>query len=248
MIQAGTKCPAIDIHCHILPDVDDGPLTLEISLAMAKIAAKDGTGIIIATPHTDGIRVTRDIVKVLVNRLNQELHRQNITIEVLGGFEIPYHMINALAPTHTLGSSNSVLIEFPPAFVPGDAETTLHRLLDKGLQPVIAHPERNLEILANPERLGDLIAAGAQAQLTAASITGDLGPDIRQCSYHLLQKKMVHFIATDSHSPSFREPVLSKAHKIVTKLLDREQADLMTIHNPAKIACPTMTNNPETDR
>lgn len=229
------QSPEIDIHCHILPGMDDGPRLLATSLAMASIAANDGIKTIIATPHTDGRRVNRERVKLSVNHLNHELSRENITIKVISGFEIPYHLINELASSHTLGSSKFVLIEFPHNFIPGDAATTLHRLISKGLQPIIAHPERNMDILANPDRVNDLIDTGAKMQVTAAGITGELGPDIQRCSHYLLQKKQVHFIATDSHSPSFRKPVLSGACKIVTRLIGSDQADSIFIRNPGRI-------------
>ena len=190
----------IDIHCHILPGMDDGPDHLETSLSMARIAAGDGIGTIIATPHTDGIRVNRESVPDRVHDLNRELKRHHIDLAVLPGYEIPYHLLSELAPTHTLAGSNYVLIEFPHAYVPGDAPATVFRLLAQGFIPIIAHPERNRDILRNPDLLENLIEAGALSQLTAVSITGDLGPDIQQCAHSLLVRKMAHFIATDSQA------------------------------------------------
>lgn len=236
-----SKSFLIDIHCHILPGMDDGPHLLEISLDMAKIALKDRIKTIIATPHTDGIRVNRDSVRVSVDRLNSELSRENIHLEILSGYEIPYHLVSELAVTHTLASSNYVLVEFPHNFIPVDALVTCYQLLDKGFQPIIAHPERNMRILQEPDTLEELLGSGAQAQLTAASITGALGPDIQQCAQWLLHKEFVHFIATDSHSPTFREPILSKAYKKVTKLIGKEKADTIFFHNPSKITEPNNT-------
>ena len=83
--------------------------------------------------------------------------------------------------------------------------------------------------------MNDLIEAGALSQLTAASFTGELGPDLQRCAIYLLSNAMVHFIATDSHSPSFRAPILGKATSLAAKLLDRQQADLLTFGNPSKI-------------
>lgn len=232
---AKNKSPEIDIHCHILPGIDDGPSLLETSLAMATIAADDGINTCIATPHTDGIRVNRETVNAAVKQLNGELNRRNINLNVIPGFEIPYHLINELAFTHTLSSSNFVLIEFPHSFVPGDATASLYQLIVNGLQPVIAHPERNMAILENPNRINDLIDIGVKIQVTAASITGELGPAIEQCAHNLLRKKLIHFVATDSHSPTFRKPVLSTACKKVTKMMGKDLADLIFIHNPALI-------------
>ena len=225
----------IDIHCHILPELDDGPQRMEISLAMASKAAQDGIRVIIATPHTDGTTVNSITVAAKVSELNNELTQHSIPLEVVAGYEIPYHLVADLATTHTLSESNYVLIEFPHTYVPKDAISTIYNLIAQGLQPIIAHPERNAAVLAQPDLMTELIEAGALSQLTAVSITGELGPDLQRCAIYLLKNSMAHFIATDSHSPNFRSPVLRKAHTFVTKLLDRKQADLLIIDNPAKI-------------
>jgi len=225
----------IDIHCHILPDVDDGPLLLKSSLAMAAIAAADGITTIIATPHTDGIRVNRETVAAGVRHLNRELNLQAIPLNIVSGHELPYHLVPDLAGSHTLGNSKYVLVELPHAYFPGDTLRTVYGLLDRGLIPIIAHPERNNDILLKPELLRDPVESGALSQLTAASITGELGTDIRQCAHYLLERDLAHFIATDSHSPSFRSPVLRTAHSIAVRLLGRQRADLLTMGNPEKI-------------
>lgn len=225
----------IDIHCHILPGVDDGPLLLNSSLAMADIAAGDGITAIIATPHTDGVRVNRATVTAAVETLNNELRRHAIPVRIAPGYEIPYHLLAALADTHTLAGSRYVLAELPHAYFPATALETVYGLLDRGLVPIIAHPERNADILFNPDLLRDLVEAGALAQLTAVSVTGEMGTEIQRCAHYLLKNELVHFIATDSHSPSFRTPVLRKAHAVAAKLIGRQRADLLTMDNPEKI-------------
>jgi protein-tyrosine phosphatase len=225
----------IDIHCHILPGLDDGPRFIETSIDMAALAARDGIRAIIATPHTDGIRVNKDAVKKAVGILNTALADKKIEIAVYNGYEIPSNLVSKLAANHTLAGSNYTLLEFPHTHLPADAQLTVSWAVAQGIVPIIAHPERNPDILANPDLLADLLSAGALAQLTAASITGEMGYDIQRCSLYLLKKKQVHFIATDSHSPTFRQPVLSEAYKIVKKLLGWEEADRLTNHNPGKV-------------
>lgn len=225
----------IDIHCHILPGLDDGPQRLETSLAMASVALRDNIRVIIATPHTDGVSVNRDTVTAKVIELNSELEQLAMGIEIVAGYEIPYHLVAELAPTHTLAGSRYVLIEYPHTYIPGDARTTIQRLVQQGLQPIIAHPERNGGVLEQPDRLAESIQAGALTQLTAASLTGELGPDLQRCAMYLLSNGLVHFIGTDSHSPSFRTPVLKKAHTMAAKLVGREQADQLTMVNPGRI-------------
>ncbi|GAB4347203.1 MAG: tyrosine protein phosphatase [Desulfobulbaceae bacterium] len=228
----------IDIHCHILPATDDGPNLLSTSLEMASLAARDGIEKIIATPHTDGIRVSRRSVVKSVAALNKELQQKNIPVEVISGFEIPYPLARELGPTHTLGAGRFVLLELPHAYVPIDAAATIYFLLDRGVQPVIAHPERNMGILEHPDLLLDLCDAGAMTQLTAASVTGELGPDVEECALFLLREGRVDFIATDSHSPSFRRPVLGPAYRRVKKLVGREAADRISFHNPETLLRP----------
>lgn len=228
----------IDIHCHILPGLDDGPSSLETSLEMAAVAAQDGIKVIIATPHTDGIRIHSVLVQKSVKHLNTALRDKKIDITIHCGYEIPSYLLDNLATAHTLAGSSYLLVEFPHTHLPADALSTISTAVSRGFHPIIAHPERNPDVLNNPELLRNLTDNGALTQLTAASVVGELGPDILHCSHYLIKNNMVHFIATDSHSPSFRKPVLSKAHKIATKLVGKEQADQLVLHNGSKIIHP----------
>lgn len=225
----------IDIHCHILPDIDDGPRYVNTSIDMARLAVRDGIKTIIATPHTDGIRVNRDIVKNSVAQLNAVLRDEGIKLEILVGYEIPSDLVYSLAECHTLANSKYILLEFPHTHLPADAIEIIQNTIQKGLTPIVAHPERNPEIMAKPELLIELIDIGALAQLTATSVIGELGPDVQKCSHYLLLKDKVHFIATDSHSPVFRKPALKKTRKIVSKLIGRKKTDIIFLHNTQKI-------------
>ncbi len=226
----------IDIHCHILPGIDDGPQTLATSLAMAKVAAGDGIRFLIATPHTDGITVSRERVAAAVHDLNRELRQRNLALAVYPGFELPFHLAAEMAAAHTLANNGRhVLIEFPPMHLPKGALNTFFTLLAAGLVPVLAHPERNLGVLMNPDVLKEMVENGILLQVTAASVTGEMGPDVQRCAHHLLKQGWVHFLATDSHSPTFREPVLGRALKIVTRLIGHEQARMLVEQNPRQI-------------
>lgn len=206
-----------------------------MSVAMARIAADDGIEVIIATPHVDAGHVTPERLHYGVQDLNRELITRRIPLTVVPGFEIPHCLALTLAPSHGLAGSRYVLVEFPHDYLPADAPAILSRLVDGGFLPVIAHPERNRDILINPGLLADMIATGALAQITAGSVTGEMGPDCQRCAIYLLSLGLVHFIATDSHSPSFRTPELSKARSLTRKLLGVTQAELLTNGNPWKI-------------
>lgn len=225
----------IDIHCHIAPGLDDGPLTMATSLTMAKIAAADGIEVIFATPHADGALITPERLGAEVSNLNRCLSERKIPVTVVPGFEIPHFLALDLAATHTLAGSTFVLIEFPHDFMPLDAPLLIRTLIGRGFQPIIAHPERNRDILLDPQRIAPHVEAGALLQVTAASITGEFGPDCQRCAHYLLSRSLAHFIATDSHSPNFRTPMLSKARAMAKKVLDAERATQLVSGNPRKI-------------
>jgi protein-tyrosine phosphatase len=226
----------IDIHCHILPGLDDGPRTLATSLAMAERAAADGIQTIIATPHTDGIRVGRKNVAAAVEELNLALQRASIPLAVYPGYEIPFHLAEVLAGIHTLADGGRfVLIELPPLHVPLGVQDTFLGLIAQGLIPILAHPERNEAVVQNPELLRPLVDNGTLIQITAMSITGGMGVDVRRCVQYLVKKGMAHFLATDSHSPTFREPVLSPAVRAVAKLVGPSRASELVEDTPRQI-------------
>ena len=225
----------IDIHCHILPGIDDGSPDLETSVQMAQIAAKDGIRVIIATPHIGDDPVDRKVVLEKVKILNVRLKEKNVQLRVFPGGEIQSQVALKLAATHPLGFSRSILLEFPHTFLPDDSRNLVRTLVAKGHRVIVAHAERNDGVAQDPEKAGGLVQAGARIQVTAESITGFLGPDPKRCADYLIRKGWIHFIATDSHSPSFRRPALSSAVQVVSKVLGHKQAKQLVLENPMKI-------------
>lgn len=225
----------IDIHCHILPGVDDGSPDIDTSLKMARIAAQDGIRAIIATPHVGDNDLERKVIIEKVELLNSELKKKEIELKIYPGGEIQSHVALSLAGVHTLGLSNSILIEFPHSFLPADSTDLVRTIISKGYRVILAHVERNYTIAIHPDKLGDLIQAGAEAQITAESLTGFLGPDPKRCADYLLRKKWVHYIATDSHSPTFRRPTLSQAVKVAAKFIGKKEAFKLVVDNPERI-------------
>lgn len=228
----------IDIHCHILPGIDDGSPDINTSLKMAKIAAKDGIRAIIATPHVGDDDLKRELIVEKTESLNSELKQRKIDVTIYPGAEIEAHLALSLADFHPLGFSKFILIEFPHSFLPTDSTILVKKLAQKGLKTIIAHAERNYDVVVDPEKIKSLVQVGAEVQMTAESLTGSQGPDVKRCAEYLLRRGWVHYIASDSHSPAFRKPILSKAVKVASRLIGKKEAIKLVTTNPEKIiAC-----------
>lgn len=225
----------IDLHCHILPGVDDGPADTDQALAMARIAAQDGISTIIATPHiSDAFQDAKEIYSRTKN-LNQALKQQGIPITVYPGAELPSHFDLAVWGDYTINNSKYILIEFPHSHFPSAASRLLREGLNHSFCPIIAHPERNPDVMRNPNLLEPLITMGVKIQITAESIAGSFGPDIQQCALYLLRRSMVHFIATDGHPMPNRHPRLSAGLKTAEKILGAGKGDPLVRSNPAAV-------------
>lgn len=232
----------IDIHCHILPGIDDGPETIDESLEMCRQAALDGVNVIVATPHFRPAvyETSHEIISGLIAMLTVKLNEECIDLRILPGSEVtftpemPLHLRSMRYLTIN-GNGRYCLIEFPPAVVPCNWEAVLLSMLHSGLVPVIAHPERNMWFLNNPESLYPVVTAGALVQITGMSLTGELGDDIQKFSIFLLEHNLAHVIATDAHSSTHRPPMLSEAVSIAGDVIGIERAVALVTSVPAAI-------------
>ncbi|MFP7470587.1 CpsB/CapC family capsule biosynthesis tyrosine phosphatase [Niallia taxi] len=211
----------IDIHCHILPGVDDGPTTLEESLMMAREAVNEGIKTIIATPHHRNNRYENNKEQILqhVSNLNEVLVKENIPLSILPGQE--NRIFGEVLEDYrngeilTLNNSKYLFIEFPTASVPKYADRLLYEIQIEGLTPIIVHPERNKEILENPDILYNLVNNGALTQVTAASILGYFGKSIKKFSKKLVESNLTHFLASDAHNTHNRTFALNNAFELI---------------------------------
>jgi len=225
----------IDCHCHILPNMDDGPQEVDESIEMARIASRDGIEKIIATPHITDNRYTFDDIESRVDQFNHLLNRKNIPIQVYPGAEIAIGLDPEKLSEYTINRTTYILIEFPHDHLPSHAGKLVDWLCAKGLKPIIAHPERNYSIIRSPELLLDLLKSNVYTQITADSLTGDFGRDIRYCAHFILDSGKVDIIASDAHSKNFRPPKLAAATQSAAKLLGRKKALRLVCDNPAAI-------------
>ncbi len=225
----------IDIHCHILPGVDDGPVDTEQALAMARTAVKDGITDMIATPHiSDSFQNAEEIVK-RTKDLNQALKQEGIPLTIYSGAELPSHYDLGAWGDFTINNGKYILIEFPHSHFPSMSTRLLKEGLKLDFWPIIAHPERNPGVIRNPDLLEPLIKMGVKTQITADSITGTFGPAIQQCAHYLLRRNLVHFIATDGHPMPNRQPRLAAGLKTAEKILGKGNGESLVKNNPAAV-------------
>jgi protein-tyrosine phosphatase len=207
----------IDLHSHILPGVDDGVATLEEARELARAAVVDGATAIAATPHVrEDYPTSADQMEEGVAALRRDFGEQGIELEVLTGGEVALDLVSTLGSDELRrfslgGSERYLLVEFPYVGWPLGLETALHHLGAAGLTAVLAHPERNKTVQADPERLEPAISAGALVQLTASSLDGRGGTSARGAARALLGLGFVHVLASDAHSPLVREAGLAAA-------------------------------------
>lgn len=213
----------IDIHCHILPQIDDGAADWEESLSMAREACRDGIETVVATPHHANGKYLNPAAGVLeqTKLLNEKLREAGIALQVLPGQEIREYanLLDDLERGEllSLALTRYILLEMPSSRIPSRMEEMCHELIIQGYVPIIAHPERNAEIAAHPEKLGRLIEIGALGQLTAISIAGGLGTGLQKLSFDLCERNTVHLIASDAHNCGARPFGLSEAYRLIGK-------------------------------
>ncbi|HEX2922730.1 MAG TPA: CpsB/CapC family capsule biosynthesis tyrosine phosphatase [Chloroflexota bacterium] len=241
----------IDLHCHILPGVDDGPTTPEEALAMARVAIQDGLHTIVATPHgAEGVYSGRldDTVKRL-DAFGSFLSSHGVQLKLLPGLEV---YLTPKTPSlcregavYPLNSSRYLLVEFSVDMVPPYVEQALFELQLQGLVPIIAHPERNMEIAAAPEKLERMVRKGMLAQVTAGSITGEFGGQARAAAEAMLSRGLVQIIASDAHAATRRPPRMSGAVRRAAQLVGEEAAESMVEAVPAAILANEDVEPPE---
>ncbi len=209
----------IDIHTHILPGIDDGAADWEHSIQMARAAAAEGITGIIATPHHYDGKYSNDKETVieLVAELNSRLSELAIPLKIQSGQEIRIHsefLSNwQSGKLLTMGESPYVLIEMPSSQIPKSMEQVVYELRLLGVRAVIAHPERNAEVVQNPDRLAELVELGAYAQVTTHSLLGGFGRGIEKSAWTLCRRGLIHLVSSDAHHLEWRSFKMKEAYE-----------------------------------
>lgn len=233
----------VDIHCHILPGLDDGSDNIEESVRMARLAVKGGTKAIIVTPHSnipDSYQNYCD--KAYVEKfkaLNSRLKDENIPLKIYPGHEIfaAGNLVEMIKSKKllTLCDSDYPLVEFGFTEHSDSVYEKLQLLIAEGLTPIVAHPERYAFVAQDesaPHRLKNM---GCLLQINKGSLKGSFGRGALAVSHGIIEYELADFVASDAHSPYMRTPYLADAHEIISDIHSEEYADLLLSINPAKI-------------
>jgi protein-tyrosine phosphatase len=225
----------VDLHCHILPGLDDGSSGLEESLEMAEAAIADGITHVVATPHSSSSHAFNYArVREARDELQARLGDRLVLATGCDFHMSPENMIALRedAPRFCINQRNYLLVEFNEFSIPPAMDHTLHELQLAGLQPVITHPERNGILRTRPERLKQWVEHGCYVQVTANSLTGTFGPGAQQGGWRWMGEGLIHFVASDAHNTTSRPLRLRPAYDAVEAKFGKETAEGLFVANP----------------
>lgn len=228
----------IDIHCHLLPGVDDGARDWEVAAEMCRLAAADGITHIVATPHAnDDYVYDRDLLRGRLTKL-QAIAGEWPILTLGCDFHFSYENVSAAlqdATRFTIGNSQYLLVEFSDFALSLPMRDALVRLRNTGVVPIVTHPERNMIMQHNPDLILKLLELGCLVQVTASSLTGRWGEAAQKSAEWLLAHEAVHVLASDAHDPVHRPPVLSAGRAAAAKLCGQDVAQALVDDNPRAI-------------
>jgi protein-tyrosine phosphatase len=225
----------VDLHCHILRDLDDGPGTMEESAAMAESAIADGVTHVVATPHSNSSYFF-DFTRV--RRLRDELQAkvgERLIIATGCDFHVNPENLESLrkdARQYCINQRDFLLVEFNEFSIPPSMDQTLHAIQLAGVQPVITHPERNAILRSRPERLKKWIRQGCFAQVTGGALTGGFGAGSQKDALRWIAEGLIHFVASDAHNTRSRPLRLQPAYNVVVDRFGEEKARALFRDNP----------------
>lgn len=234
--------PFVDIHCHCLPAVDDGPETMDAAIRLCRALVADGIRYVIATPHQLGRfegRNRAQTVRTAVRRLNEMLQDEAIPLVVLAGGEVRAdERICRLLETDTIltlaDSGKYLLLELPhEVFV--NIAPLLKQLRSKDVQTIIAHPEKNAPLLRHPWALEKWLALGTMLQISAGNLLGDIGTSVQKAAWQLLASTPTVLVATDAHDADICRPRMRDAFAAISSRFGDAFARRVCIENPLPI-------------
>jgi len=225
----------VDLHCHILPGIDDGPARLDESLAMAESAIAGGITHVVATPHCNSTyRFDFSRVQQLRDELQAKIGAE-LTLATGCDFHVNPENLEALrkhSEAYCINQHNYLLVEFNEVSIPPAMDQALHEMQLAGLRPIITHPERNSILRARPERLRTWVQQGCFAQVTGGSVTGKFGPSCQSDALKWIGEGLIHFVSSDAHNTRSRPLSLQPAYDAVLHKFGRGKAQALHADNP----------------
>ncbi len=223
----------IDIHCHLLPAIDDGAVSLDEAIALAEVAVNDGIKECILTPHIYPGRWDNNALSInaAMEKFRVELDKKSIPLVLNAGGEVRLtdHIFSQLDGGHLpflgrLEGYSLLLLEFPHSHIIPGSSQLVKWLIGKSIKPVIAHPERNKSIMKDPGLIDPFLEAGCLLQVTAGALTGRFGSTAEKVAWQLIEQDSVTFVASDAHNTRARPPVLSEAFSRIEEKMGSEYA------------------------
>ena len=230
-----------DLHCHLLPGIDDGPAELSVSLEMARMAVADGITIVACTPHIYPGLYDNDApgIRAAIARLRQHLEAQGIALHLVEGADV--HLAPGLATAiaegrvPTLAGSRYLLFEPPHHVAPPRFEQSVFELMAAGIVPVVTHPERLTWVEEHYDMFVRLAGRGAWMQVTAGALTGRFGKRPRYWAERFVGEGHAMLLATDAHDPRRRPPLLAEGRDAAARLIGAAAAQDLVVTHPALI-------------
>lgn len=228
----------VDVHSHILPEVDDGAKSWDIAIAMCQIAVNDGITHIVATPHANSrYPYDREQHSSRIEKLRQ-LAPPSLQLSLGCDFHFSYDNVEdavAHPARYAIGTTNYMLIELSDYSVPPAMTENMFRLNSVGLKLILTHPERNPILQSHPQTVLDWIRSGCIVQVTASSLTGLWGRKAKKTAQWLLEREAVHILASDAHDTQHRPPILSEAREVAADWTSPEIAKALVEDNPSAV-------------
>lgn len=241
----------IDLHCHYLPGVDDGARTMSEALALAAASVANGITTAVLTPHVHPGILDNSLssLRPVFALFQAALREAEIPLAVHLGAEGRLHpgLFDLLAADELpllghLDGQSILLLEFPDGHIPVGALSACRILADRGIRPMIAHPERNKAIIREPSQIQSFVDIGCLLQVTAASVVGRFGPHAMRTADRLLAQGLVTIIATDAHNLAHRPPLLREAREFIRQRYGDRLAYRLTEYNAAAIITRSATD------
>ncbi len=233
----------IDLHCHLLPGIDDGPATMDQSIELSRIAVTGGIRHSVVTPHIHPGRYANNtttitaVYQCLKNALKE--HRIPLELTMAAEVRLSVEVLALVAandvPFYGPDSNKIMLLEMPHSHILPGSDNLVKWLLARNITPMIAHPERNKEVMRNPAKIKPFTDMGCLLQVTAGSVAGRFGDAAQKTAEQLLHQGLVSVLASDGHNAKARPPLLNEGVAAAANIIGEIEAEALVTVNPQKI-------------